>query len=170
MAANPINDVAEAYKSIIDFNKTIISISSSVLTGVIAYLVYQDIDFAFQNYIGVALLIISVLLSIKSFGAAIKTVKDSISRPATIIYANFGAFTLIAGIVAILCIQQQKKDINHILLDIEQTTSNYQKKLNPLKCIKISSNDDQYVLTYKNDSTNIVVTYSIKKDRVLSIK
>ena len=164
------NDVAEAYKSIIDFNKTIISISSSILAGVIAYLVYQEIEFAIQNYIGIALLIISVLLSIKSFGAAIKTVKDAVSRPATIIYANFGAFTLIAGIVAILCIQKQKVTIDKVLSEIQNTTSQFSKKLDAKQCTKILSKEDDYVLTYKVNNVDVDVTYSIKKDKIISIK
>lgn len=168
--SNPPNEIAEAYKSIIDFNKTIISISSSILTGVIAYLVYQEIDFAIQNYIGIILLILSVLLSIKSFGVAIKTVKDSISRPSTIVYANLGAFTLIAGIVAILFIKQQKQTIDGVLSNIEMTTSKFHMKLSPKYCENIQSDEDYYFLTYQIDTSSIEVKYSVKKEIVLSIK
>jgi hypothetical protein len=162
-------DVVEAYKSIIDFNKTVISISSSILAGVIAFIVYQDIDFVIRNYIGILFLIISILLSVRSFGLAIKTIKDSKSRPSTISYANFGAFSLIVGIVAILIIKQPKINVNEILNHVEVSTYNFSEKLLSKQCIQIKSTDDIYEILYLIDKKKINVKYSIKKKRVISI-
>lgn len=164
-----INTV-EAYKSVIDFNKTIISMSSAVLAALIAYLIYQNVEFRLFNYVSVALLVISILLSIFGFGQAIRTVKDGVSRTGTIALTNFGAIFLMAGILANLFIKDDIKTIDEILKSVEKSTITLDKKLLPQNCKSIELKDDDYILQYKGDTTNSVVTYSIKKQTIVSIK
>lgn len=164
------NEVAEAYKSIIDFNKTIIGISSSILAGLIGFIVYQQLEAKITNYISVVLLVFSVFFSIKSFGAAIKTIKDLTSRPSTITYANWGAVTLICGILSVLFITQEKKTISDMLNDVNSSTMVMQKKLHPNSCYQIYQKNDNYVFKYLVDKQKIIVVYSAKKSEILSIK
>ncbi len=168
IAAN--NGTVEAYKSVIDFNKTIISISSTILAALIAYLVYQKIEFRLINYVSLILLVISITLSIWGFGQAIATVKDGKSRTGTIALTNFGAFFLMAGILANLFVKDDVKTIDEILKSVEKSTTTLNKKLSPQNCSSIELKDEAYILQYKIDTTNSVVTYSIKKQTIVSIK
>lgn len=164
------NGTVEAYKSIIDFNKTIISISSTILAALIAYLIYQKIEFRLINYVSLSMMIISITLSIWGFGQAIKTVKDSNSRPGTIALTNLGAFFLLAGILANLLIKDDVKTIDEILKIVEKSTTTLNKKLSAQNCNSIEIDNEAYILQYKTDSIVSVVTYSLKSQSIVSIK
>src|SRR5205823_9044725 len=170
MCNTATNGILEAYKSVIDFNKTIISISSTILAALIGYLVYQKIEFRLLNYISLALLVISIALSIAGFGQAIKTVKDATSRRGTIAFTNFGAIFLLVGVLAILLIRNDEKTIDDILKTVENSTTAFDKKLSSKNCISIQLQQENYILHYKIDTTNAEVIYSTDKKNIISIK
>ena len=167
---NTGHNTSEAYKSVIDFNKTIISISSSILAALIAYLVYQKISFRLLNFISLIFLVCSIIFSIAGFGKAIMTIKDNYSRKATIVLSNFGAFFLILGILAILLIKEDKQTIDNILYNVENSTTRLGKHFSPEKCIKIELRDENYIFTYKTDSTINEVFYSTSINIITMIR
>jgi len=164
------NNTSEAYKSVIDFNKTIISMSSAILAALIGYLVYQKVPFRLINYVSVFLLVVSIFLSILGFGQAIKTIKDSVSRKATIGFTNWGAFFLILGILAILAVKDDEKTIDNVLNTVEKNTTTLAKNLSTKNCVSIELKSDSYFLVYHVDSSNIEVIYSLSKQSIVSIK
>lgn len=171
MADNSNQNTVEAYKSIIDFNKTIITISSSVLTALIAYIVYQNIELNFFNYLSIFSLIGAILLSLYGFGNAIHTVKKGDSRKGTILMTNIGGFLLMVGIVLLLTFNAKKqKSVDQVLKRIEQATSSLNNKLIPPNFKSIELIDNNYLVKYSMDSTYIQVIYSMTDNKIISIK
>lgn len=171
MTANSNNSIVEAYKSIIDFNKTIITIASSVLTAIIAFIVYQNIELRWTHYLTLALIVVSIFFSLFGFGYAIQTVKDGVSRNLTILFTNIGAFVLIIGIGFILTFSSKKhKSIDLMLKQIEESTLTIKKKLTPEHVKSIVIKDSDYIINYQSDSLNTQVIYSGKSEMILSIK
>lgn len=166
------NSTIDAYKSIIDFNKTIITISSSVLTALIAYVIYQNIDLNALNYLSIGLIVLAILFSLFGFGGAIKTVKDGQSRPSTVFMSNASGFILISGIVLTLFAfkHRQEKSIDDILNTIEKSTTTLKQKLSAQTMKSLEYNDYKYTIIYQIDSIEHKVVYQAKTDRIESIK
>lgn len=169
MATAP--DTVEAYKSIIDFNKVIVSISSTILTAVIAYLALQGGEYEVKSYTCLALLVLSIMSSLGSFGIAIKTIKDGVSRSRAIFMANGGAIILILGIFMILLIKPIKEQtIDSVLKVVEKSTKTMKKNLNSENCTSIELNKDRYILHYLNDTVPTMVVYSLDQSKIIQIK
>lgn len=166
------NPIIDAYKSIIDFNKTIITISSSVLTALIAYVIYQNIDLKALSYISIGLIVLAILFSLFGFGGAIKAVKDGQSRPSTIFVSNASGFILIFGIVLILFAfkPRQEKSIDEILNTIEKSTTSLNQKLSAKTMMSLEYNNDKYIIIYQSDNVEYRVVYEVKTDKIESIK
>lgn len=166
------NSTIEAYKSIIDFNKTILTISSSVLTVLIAYVIYQNIDLNTLNFISICLIVFAILFALFGFGGAIKTIKDGQSRPVTVFMSNASGFILISGIVLTLFAfkHRQEKSIDFILNTIEKSTTTLSQKLSAEKMISLNYNDYKYTIIYQIDSTELKVIYQLNTDKIESIK
>jgi len=171
MCQNNNNTTIDAYKSIIDFNKTIITIASSILTALIAYIVYQNIDLRLLNYLSILLVMLSILLSLYGFGSSIQTVKDGVSRKGTILMTNIAGFFLIAGILLLLSFNHKKeKNIDEILTTIESSTTRLQQSLSPEKIKSIELKNNIYTIIFDVDSLEKTVKYSTGDDMILSIK
>lgn len=166
------NPTIDAYKSIIDFNKTIITISSSVLSALIAYVIYQNIDPNAMNYISIGLIVLAILFSLFGFGGAIKTVKDGQSRPLTVFVSNASGFILISGIVLTLFAfkHRQEKSVDDILTTIERRTTTLNPKLTAKTMNSLEYNNDKYTIIYRIDSVEYKVVYEVKTDKIESIK
>lgn len=172
MSNGNTNSTVDAYKSIIDFNKTIITIASSVLTVLIAYIIYQSIDLKIQNYLSISLIVLAIFLSLFSFGGAIQTVKDGTSRKGTILTTNLSAFFLIGGIVLTLFAfkHRQEKSIDEILDKIEKSTTTLSIQLYPKTIKYLVYENEKYTLIYQADSIEHTVVYSVKTDNIVTIK
>jgi len=181
MTTNINNSTIDAYKSVIDFNKTIITIASSVLTALIAYIVYQNIYLKPLNYISIFFIIASILFSLYGFGKAIQTLfglgkviqnlNDEDSRKKSILMTNIGGFFLIIGIVLLLSFNHKKeKSIDEILTKIESSTSTLQQKLVPNNLKSIEYNNEIYTIIFSTDCLDKTVKYSNKNDQILSVK
>jgi len=160
---------SEAYSAVIDFSKTVISITSTILAAEVGYLVFQDYDLTWHNSFSAILLIISIFLSLFCFGSAIESVKDSNSRPNTMLMGNGGAFFMIAGIICLIFISK-KNDVglNEVLINIEKSSFGQSKKLDIRNCYKIQLNEKQYNLNYKTDSLETNIVYSLESNKILS--
>lgn len=165
------NSTVDAYKSIIDFNKTIITLASGILTGLIAFKIYSDLAIDFYTCTCIGLIVLSIFLSLFAFGGAIQTVKNGTSQPSTIFLTNVGAFSLVIGILMIFALDIQKKSpsIDLMLNQIEQTTSSLGKDLKPDKVKEIHFQDPNYLITYGTDSVSVTVVYSSEKEQVISV-
>lgn len=167
--ALPNDPITEAYKNVIDFNKTVISISSAVLAGQIAYLVFQKADFLALNFVSSGVLTFSIFFCLASFGRAIKSVKDSQSRPSTLLLANLGAILLILGIFCLLLIKtQSQKSLDEITKEIEATSFLKSKGVVSKEFTNLSFKDNLYTFEYKHDTLNIQVAYSIVEYKIVS--
>lgn len=166
------SSTVEAYKSIIDFNKTIITIASSVLTALIAYVIYQNIDLATLNYISIGLIVLAILFSLSGFGAAISTVKDEKSRPKTVLMTNASVFILTGGIVLTLFAfkNRQEKSIDAILTKIEKSTTTLNQKFSPKSMKSLEYANETYTIVYKIDSLEHTVVYAPKTNNIVTIK
>lgn len=168
---NTSNGTVEAYKTIIDFNKSVITISSTILAGQVAYLVFEKTQFIWTNFVSSALLVFSFIFCLFSFGRAIKTIKDATSRPSTILFANLAAALLVAGIFALLLIDTNgDKTIDKVLKSVEKSTKTFHKQLTADKCNSLELSNENYIISYKNDTATIIVVYSLKEHKVVSIK
>lgn len=172
MCNENFNPTVDAYKSIIEFNKTIITISSSVLSALIAYIIYKNIDLNALNYISIGSIILAILFSLFGFGGAITTIKDGQSRPFTVFVSNASGFILITGIFLTLFAfkHRQEKSINDILTTIEKTTNTLKQKLTAKTMNSLEYNNDKYTIIYRIDSAEYKVVYEVNTDKIESIK
>jgi len=161
--------VVEAYKMVIDYNKVIISLASTILAAQLAFLVLQQTDFNLLNYASSLVLVLAITLSFFGFGRAIQVVKTACSDPKAIDFTNASTIVLIVGILLIGLIQPTKEQsIDAMLENIESNTSSL-GKLNPENCTQIEMNGDHYRLHYQSPKSDIEVVYSIQDQRILSI-
>ena len=167
-----VSNTVDAYKSIIDFNKTIITIASSVLTALIAYVIYQNIDLNALNYISIGLIVLAILFSLFGFGGAISTIKDEKPRPKTVFFTNASGFILIGGVVLTLFAfkQRQDKSVDQILTNIEKSTTTLNQKLSPKNMKSLEYEKETYTIVYKIDSLEHTVVYTTKTDKIAIIK
>lgn len=163
--------VKEAYESMIEFNKVIISISTGLLAALIAYLVYQQVDFVLTNYISVIILVFSLIFSLYGMGRAVNALQTDTDKNGAIIHSNLGAIVLIAGILCLTTIKNNNKEsIDSILKSVESSTASMNKKLKPSACYNIEKNNQNYILLYKTDTISTQVIYSLSENHIVSIK
>ena len=166
-----VNVNNEAYKAIIDLNKTIISIGSAILAGLIAYLIFQDSLFEIKNYIGLLFIILSIIFSIAGFGKAIQTLSDGISRNKTILLTNISVYLLIFGIVLLLLIKfGNEKNLDQILKEIEKTSTLQIGNLSKTNCNEILKEGKTYKFIYLINNQKVETIYSIESNKIISIK
>lgn len=167
----PKNNVLEAYKMVIDYNKIVISLASTILAGQIAFLVFQQTPFIWTNYLSSLFLVGTIILALIGFGKSILTVKTEISNKKAILFTNLSVYTLILGIVLIGFIQPKKEQsLDKILKDISATTSPLEKGLTPQNCTKITFSNDTYIFDYSDNNEKTTVIYSTKKNKILSVE
>ena len=170
-STNTNDNTVAAYQSVIDFNKTIISITSTILAALISYLVFQNYNLSIRNLISPIILVISLICSLFGFGYAIPAINKSVSKKAAITFSNIGAGIMLIGIIAIVSIEEKEKiNIKNILVDIENSLKSVDSKLTPQNCKSFELTDQNYILQYKHDSINIQIIYSLDKEKITSVK
>ena len=166
-----VNATAEAYKAIIDLNKTIISIGSAILAGLIAYLIFQDSSCELKNYCGLVCIFFSIIFSIAGFGKAIQTLHDGISRNRTILLTNVSAYFLILGIVLLLLIKiGNEKNLDQILTEVEKTPPLKIGILSKANCSGIVKEGKSYKISYLINNEKVEAIYATELNKVISIK
>ncbi|MCH7408953.1 hypothetical protein MM239_06075 [Belliella sp. DSM 111904] len=167
----PKNNVLEAYKMVIDYNKVVISLASTILAGQIAFLVFQETPFIWTNYFSSLFLVITIILSLIGFGKSILTIKTEISNAKAILFTNLSVCAMILGIALIGAIQpEQEQSLDKILKDISTTTSSLEKGLTPQNCMKIIFSKDIYTIDYSDFKGKTKVIYSTRKNKIVSIE
>lgn len=162
------DNIADAYKSVIDFNKVVISISSAILAAVITYIVSQDFSLTINNIASPILLIGSFVFCLFGFGYSISAIQKNIKKPIAKHFSNIGGTLMLAGIIAIGFLKKEaEKKIDDILKEIEKTSSTLDYKLFPKNCDSIELKEKIYTFKYYYDSTFVQVDYSLDKDKIL---
>lgn len=161
----------QANLSIIDFNKTIITICSSVLTAFVGFIIYQNISLSTLNYLVLGIFVITILISLYGFGSTIASLRDSSNSNIAILMTNISAIIMIIGILLLSTFKiENDKDLDGILNQIYLTTKSTNKKLAPEKLYQLKLQNDKYELTFKTDTIVTKVIYSIKDGKIVNIE
>lgn len=173
MCANPEKSHVEAWKSVIDFCKTAISVSSAILTALIGYYIVSqpELSDSLVNFAPPALLVIAISLAIWGFGKSIKSVSTGTSQRGGILLANLSIFALLAGILSISLVEIEKdSSLDVVISNIEKESQNTNKQLIPQRVRTVSVNGSIYTITYDTDKGLVSVSYSTNEHRVTGIK
>lgn len=155
----------DAYLAVIEFNKTIISITSAILAALITFIVFQDYGLSIRNLIAPIILMLSLFFSIFGIGNAIPAIRLNQSRKLAVRFSNIGAGTMIIGIAAIVLIKKPEKvTIDTALVNIEKSLFKIYPVVSTANCRKIQTEDDEYVFHFQKDTLKLMVVYSIEKD------
>ena len=160
----------EGYKSIIELNKVIVSLATSILTLLVGYLVLQKVTLAITVFIPISTIVITVLFSLMGFGRSVTSI--GLNKPSYWAkgFTNLAAITLVLSIVSIpILFPKEKKSIEKVLGEIYHDTRDTKLVLSPLHLASFVNDDEAYVFQYSYDSTKAVVTYSKSRQEILKI-
>ena len=163
----------DAWKAVIDFNKTTISVASAVLTALVAYLRISGSiwEMSLMNTVPVILLLVAAALAIFSFGRSISALKSGESAKHGVLFANLGFFALALGILSLALVTVgSDRSIREILELVEAETAGFRLPLSPSNCHSIELRRDQYVLRYSIGDQEAMVTLSVDDHSILSIE
>jgi len=173
MSENSDKSHIEAWKSLIDFCKTVISVSSAILTTLIGYYIVSQPELSDSpfNYAAPFLFALAILFAIFGFGRAIKSVSSGKSQRGGIFLANLSVFALLAGILSIALINIEKdSSVDAVISKIEKESRSTNKQLLPHRVRSVSVNGGIYIVTYDTDKGTVIVTYSTSEHKVIGIK
>ena len=90
----------EEWKSVIDFTKTVLSISTGLLAAIASLLLIGNYRLQGYGWVPPVLLIISALLSLFGFGRAIQALRAGSAKNAALWLSNISVFVLIGAIIS----------------------------------------------------------------------
>ena len=162
----------EAWKSMIDYQKTIISLSSAILAAVVGfYLTGNNVQLWPNMLAPVLILIASIIAACYGFGRSIKSVKTGNSETMAAHLSNLATGLLVVGILsAFLISPTDPQSVDYIVNKIEKETRNLNPVLETKQIESITFSSDIYTITYKTKSRTKSVRYSVKKKIILEIK
>ncbi len=165
-----MSNVKEAYTAVIDFNKTIISITSAILAALISYLVFQDYNLNLINLISPISLMISLIFSLLGIGYAIPAINIGQSKIWAVRFSNIGAAIMLIGIILIVFIEKKEKPtidkvLNHIETSLKKVDSRFIQK----NCQSFELLDNKYIIHYSYDKSRKKVVYSLDQDKIISL-
>lgn len=173
MCENPNKSHVEAWKSVIEFCKTIISISSAILTALIGYYIVSqpELSSSHLNKAPPALLVLAMLFAMFGFGRSIKSISQGTSVTSGIALANLSVFFLTIGILSIALIKVDKgSSLDAVISQIQQNSKKINKQLTQKQMKTLSVTGDKYIITYETDKGDVMVTYSTTENRIIDIK
>jgi len=163
----------EAWKSVIDFCRTSISLSSAILTALVGYYIVSqpELSSSILNFAPPALLIISILLAIWGFGKSIKSLSSGKSERIGILLSNLSIFVLLAGIISISLINIEKdSSLDVVVTSIEKESHNINEQLVSQRVRTVRVSGSIYTITYGTDEGLVTVNYSTNEQRVTEIR
>lgn len=164
-------NIKEAYTAVIDFNKTIIAISSTILATLISYLVFQNYNLISINLISPLILFISLIFSFLGIGFAIPAINTDTSKIWAVRHSNIGAGLMLMGIMSIIFIKpKDKASIDQILLKIETSLKRIEPSLIQKNCRSFELIEGNYIIYYSQDSLHRRVVYSLDKENIISLQ
>ncbi len=162
----------EAWKSVIDFNKTSISLASGILLAVIGFFVFQGQASLIErwNWVSPALLVLSIACSIYGFGRAISAIGTSKSDWFAVLLTNLGPIFVVAGIFCLLLIERSEAPtIDSVLSAISDETKSYPVPLTASSAPRVEYQNGLYVITYTAAGKSTVVKFDETTRRIVSI-
>lgn len=164
-------NIKEAYTAVIDFNKTIVAITSTILASLISFLVFQNYNLSFTNIISPVLLFGSLVFSFLGFGYAIPAINTDTSKIWAVRYSNIGASLMLIGIICISLIEsKEKENIDQILLKIENSLKKIEPSLIQKNCKSFELIENNYIIYYSQDSLHRRIIYSLDKEKIISFE
>src|SRR5258707_887 len=89
----------ETWKSVIDFSKVVIGLSTSVLTVILGLIVVGQLKMGSSVFVTIGLLVLAVILALLAFGRGIRALSKGTPQPVAVLCSNLSASILVAGIV-----------------------------------------------------------------------
>jgi len=164
-------NIKEAYTAVIDFNKTIVAITSTILAALISYLVFQNYNLTIINLISPFLLFASLIFSFLGIGFAIPAINTDTSKIWAVRHSNIGAILMLIGIICIIFIEpKEKSSIDQILLKIEVSLKKVEPSLIQKNCKSFELIENNYIIYYAQDSLYRRVIYSIDGEKIISLE
>ncbi|GAA3963080.1 hypothetical protein GCM10022246_15400 [Pedobacter ginsengiterrae] len=161
-------NIKEAYQAVIDFNKTIISITSAILAALISFLVFQDYTLSLLNLVAPVVFVLSLIFSILGIGRAIPAINLDQSKKWAVRFSNLGAGLMILGIISIYLIKKpEKATIDTALSDIEKTLSKIYPVIRIKNCQKIELMGENYLFHFKEGTISRKVIYSLDTEKII---
>src|ERR1700688_1791647 len=93
--AVPTPKFEEAWKGVIDFAKTVLSIGAALLAAVASLLLVGKYKLEGLGWVPPALLIMSIMLSLYGFGLSIHALRSGLPRGNALLFCNLSVFALI---------------------------------------------------------------------------
>lgn len=165
---------SDAFKSVIEFNKIIISISSTILAVLITFLVTQNFSLInWRNVISPIVLIIAIFLSLAGFGHSIPAIRSNQNNKKAITFSNYSGYVMLIGIICIFFIQKNLTDnsgnsVNEVLQKINNTSKLMGYKLQNKDIQNILKSENRYFIMYLNDSVKLKIIYSVDTNNIIS--
>jgi len=169
-AANDKSHV-EAWKSLIELIKTVVSINSALLAAMAGYYVLSDnpIEPTWLNGLSPGLLLLSSLAASFGFGRSIRAIKSGTSEPWGVVLTNASIFLLVAGIVCIVLIDPERPDT--LATALAQTEKEARGlNLSPLALQSVTVVNSQYVIRYQDAAGTTTVTYSPQERKLVKLE
>ncbi|GLQ51294.1 hypothetical protein ACFFJT_08830 [Dyella flava] len=163
----------EAWKAVIDFVKTIISISSAILTAFVGYYALNQIPIGESclNFVSPFFLLASIVVALFGFGRSIKAISSGISQEGGVLFTNISAYCLLVGILAVPLISTgSNKSLDKVLADIDRMPPVSGIELKQDAVQKIVVDGQNYIITYAWGNAGVIVTYSEKEGRVIKFE
>jgi hypothetical protein len=161
----------EAWKGVVDFTKTVMSLAAGLLAAFVTFFVVNGRQLVGWEYLSPGLLIASVLLSLYGFGQALSALKSGTSSWPSILFSNAGAVALVVAICALpFTLRPRTGSIDEALAKVESETKMFPVDLAAKNCRAIERRGESLVLSYEAMGKLASVTYSLTAGRVESIK
>jgi hypothetical protein len=161
----------EAWKGLIDFAKTVLSLSTAVLAAYVSYVVVNGDSLHGWDFISPGLLVASIILSLFGFGRALPALKSGNSSVPGIFMTNASVAALVLAICLIPFTQPtHPTSIDQVLARIEASTKKYAVNLAAGNCHAIERKGDSWVLDYAAGGATAQVIYSIPLARIESVR
>jgi len=156
----------EAWKAVIDFAKTLISISAALLAAVASLVLTGTLKLSGLAYLPPLLLVVSTLLAIYGFGQAISALRKGEHRRAGLMYCNLAVFVLIGAIVLAPFAMSRPPEppLLEVLAKIEQATGNWSTPLTPKNFLGVERNGEEHLVSFRVPAGRMEVAFTPSKD------
>ena len=164
----------EAWKALIDFAKTMVSLSVAILTALIGYYIVEKpvVTQSEMKYIPPVLIVLSIFVAIYGIGRAIRAVKSGESEKSGVLFSNISVILLIAGILTLPLLKANKRlTLDGVLLKIENESKTKPGlfSYSPTYVENVEVRGTKYFVSYKSGNATKKVTYSTEEGRIVAI-
>lgn len=161
----------ETWKSVIEFTKVLIGLSTSILTVILGLVVVGQIKINGSIVVTAGLLVLSIVFALFSFGRGIQALSKGESKRLAILFSNIGTIALVIGIVLLALSKNHREfSVDDILSKIASSTKLVGGSMTPEHFQSFKRIGDDCELTYSDNRKNVVVIFSVKDDEVKEVK